>query len=224
MKLKVFVSAWILIATLSAKVMADPIPYPNVGTPNPVTYTFTAASTGDVIAYFAGSGAAFDNQLGLLVNGVQTPEGFGLDNHTSFLGQSFNLGHANAGDTLVFILHNLSLGKDAYSDPALNIPYDTDGSRGHNHVYSTPYTATSPIIDSIPVGLYVAFEDLPFPGSDFNYHDEDFVFVNVQIGAPVPEPAALLLAGVGVAGLCGYAWRRRRTAEARGGRESCTDN
>jgi hypothetical protein len=51
---------------------ADAIPYPNVGTPNPAIYTFTATSTGDIVAYFAaGSTAAYDNQLGLLVNGVE---------------------------------------------------------------------------------------------------------------------------------------------------------
>ena len=56
---------------------ADQIPYPLSGTPNPVTYTFTAAATGDVIAYFAGSGAAYDEELGMLDNGVLTASGFG---------------------------------------------------------------------------------------------------------------------------------------------------
>src|SRR5690348_8842286 len=118
---------------------ADLIPYPNTGTPNPITYTFTAATSGDIIAYFAGSVAGFDNELGMLVNGVSTGV-IGLDNHASALGQSLNLGHANAGDTLVFVLQNNTLGKNAYSDPSLNTSYDFDGSVGHNHIYSTPYT------------------------------------------------------------------------------------
>jgi hypothetical protein len=105
---------------------------------------FTAAATGEIIAYFAGAGATFDLQLGLLVNGVDTGV-VGLDNKTSMIGQSLDLGHANAGDALTFVLHNLSL-------PTLNVSYDIDGSVGHQHVYSTPYTATSPILDSIPVG------------------------------------------------------------------------
>jgi hypothetical protein len=47
--------------------------------------------TGDVVAFFACTGAAFENQLGLLVNGVSTGL-VGLNNHTSAIGQSFNLG------------------------------------------------------------------------------------------------------------------------------------
>ena len=44
----------------------------------------------------------------------------GLDNHTSALGQELDLGSVMAGDTLVFVLQNNSLGEDAYSNPALN--------------------------------------------------------------------------------------------------------
>src|SRR3954447_6442582 len=61
---------------------ADAIPYPTAGVVNSEVYTFTAGATGDIIAYFAGSTAFFDNQLGLLVDGVDTGK-VGLDNHTS---------------------------------------------------------------------------------------------------------------------------------------------
>ncbi len=178
--------------------LADSIPYPNPGTYNATTYTFTAANTGDVIAYFAGRGpAGDDNQLGLLVNG--TPQGgFGLDNQTSSLGDSFNFGSVQAGSTLVFVLNNLTLGAMAFSDPAMNVAFDDPGDTvGHNHVYSTPYTATNPILGDpgvIPVGQYVGFEDLPFPGSDFNYGDETFVATNVLAVASVPEPSTSVLA------------------------------
>lgn len=158
----------------------DAIPYPTPGTVNPVSYTFTATATGPITAYFAGSTAAYDNELGLLINGVSTGV-VGLDNHSSALGQSLVLGNANAGDTLTFVLVNHTLKDFAYSDPALNVAYDLNGSVGHNHVYSTPYTATSPIIDNIPPGTFVSFEDLRFPNSDFNYNDEDFVFINVGV-------------------------------------------
>ena len=40
---------------------ATTIPYPTPGVPNPVTYTFTAATDGDIVAYFAGSTAAYIN-------------------------------------------------------------------------------------------------------------------------------------------------------------------
>ncbi len=34
---------------------ADAIPYPNSGTPNTASYVFTAAVTGEIIAYFGGA-------------------------------------------------------------------------------------------------------------------------------------------------------------------------
>jgi hypothetical protein len=209
MRTRIVVFTLAVMAALSVDARADSIPYPSSGTPNPVTYVFTAATTGDIIAYFAGSTAAYDNELGLLINGTFTGV-YGLDNHTSALGQSLDFGTANAGDTLVFILHNLSLGLDAFSDPSMNLSYDLDSSKGHNHVYSTPYTGTGPIIDSIPVGTFVSFEDLRLPGSDFNYNDEDFVFVNIASSTAVPEPTTVLMVGIGLIGSGARRWRNRR--------------
>jgi hypothetical protein len=191
--------------------LADAIPYPTPGLHNAITYTFTAATSGNITAYFAGSTASYVNELTMLVNG--TPTGIvGLNNHTSGLGQSLVLGSVNAGDTLVFELINHTLGLNAYSDPSLNVPYDLPGSLIHNHVYSTAYTQTSPIIDSIPAGTYVAFEDLRFPGGDFNYHDETFVFQNVSVSTSVPDGASsMLLLGIGISAI---GILRRRFASA----------
>lgn len=195
---------------------ADAIPYPTPGTVNPAVYSFTAASSGPIVAYFAGSGASYTNELGLLVNGVDT--GFyGLNNLTSAVGASFDFGGVAvvAGDVLVFAMKNLSpIGKTVYSDPSLNGPYD--GGVGINHVYSTAYTATSPIFGTIPVGTYVAFEDIP-GGGDLNYFDETFVFTNVRSDGSVPEPSTLALAGLGLLlGVAGAAARRRRHETAAG--------
>ena len=114
------------------------------------------------------------------MNGVDTGV-VGLGNKTSMIGQSLPLGHANAGDALTFVLNNKmpdgTINK-AYSDPTLNVSYDINGSLGHQHVYSTSYTATSPILDSIPVGTFVSWAD--HPNGDFSYNNLDFVLTNVS--------------------------------------------
>jgi hypothetical protein len=163
---------------------ASLIPYPTAGVENPVVYTFTAAATGDVTAYFYGSTAAYTNSLSMLVNGVDTGV-TGLNNHTSAYGLALVLGTVNAGDVLVFRLNNISPGGIGpwYSDPTLN-------SDGLNHVYSTDFGGDS----FIPAGTFVSFEDLP-NGGDFNYNDEDFVFTNVATS--VPEPTTLFLMALG---------------------------
>ncbi|MBI3867124.1 MAG: VPDSG-CTERM sorting domain-containing protein [Verrucomicrobia bacterium] len=169
---------------------ADVIPYPGVGTENSVLYSFTAPSTGPVTAYFVGSTAAYDNDLGLRVNGVDTGI-YGLNDHTSFLGQSLSFGSVTAGDSLVFVLRVNTTGDTWYSDKTLN-------SDGFNHVYATPHTTTYAGI-GVPPGTYVAFEDLP-SGGDKNYHDENFVFTNVGTGVP-DAGSSIALLSLGCAGL-----------------------
>lgn len=198
----------LLLCVSGTSARADAIPYPAVGTTNTAVYTFTAAANGDITAYFAGSTAGFDLRIGLMVNGTLINTGLALDDHTSAIGQSFDFGPVKAGDTLTFVLHNLSLDLNAFSDPSLNVGYDLNGNVGHQHVYSTPYTQ-NPIIDSIPAGTYIAFEDQQFPNSNFNYFDETFVVSNTLVNVPGP------IAGAGVPGLvaaCAGLWglARRR--------------
>ncbi len=191
---------------------ADIIPYPDVGVYNGATYSFTATTTGDIVAYIVGGfSASYHNTLGLLVNGVSTGI-TGLGNHTSVLGDSLDLGSVHAGDVLTFVLNNSTLGKTAYSDPTMNVAYDSASDKlGHNHIYSTSYTATTPLFPGVKAGTYVAFEDLPFPKSDFNYNDESFVFTNVTSGVPEASTWAMMLTGLG--GL-GYALRRPTRVQA----------
>ena len=203
----------VLILGAAATAEAASIPYPNSGRENLATYSFTATATGKVIGYFAGSSAGWDEQVGLMVNGA-APTRFGLDDHSTAIGEAFDFGHVTAGDALVFVLQaNGNPGKFAYSDPSLNGPYDSRAGAGSNHVYSTPYTDGS-LGAGIPVGTYVAFEDLPPSWSDMNYHDDTFVFTNIatQVSG-VPEPAAWTMMILGLAGL-GAALRRRRSMAA----------
>ena len=180
---------------------AGTIPYANTGTENAALYSFTAASSGDVTAYYFGSTAGYTNDLTLLINGMETGIQV-LTNHTSSHGQSLVLGHANAGGRLVFKMVNISPGGVGpwYSDKSMN--WD-----GINHVYSTDFAGDF----AVPAGVFVAFEDLP-QGGDLNYNDETFVFTNVSANVPVvntdvPEPATLLLTAIGL-GVLGLRSRR----------------
>jgi hypothetical protein len=208
MKLNIVLAAALLAATAAGPALAVVIPtYPDAGTQNAVAYTFTAANTGEIDAWFLGSGASFDEQLGLLVNGVATGT-LGLDNHTTSQGTMLDLGSVTAGDTLTFFIAVSSTGASWYSDSSMN--HDGVGGSTSNHVYSTSFAGGTFGSNVVPAGTYVAFEDLPAnAGSDFNYTDEQFAFSNVATASSVPEPTnmALLMAGLGLVGLT---MRRRR--------------
>ena len=197
MQLKTTLAAALLAITAAGSAFADAIPYAGAGTENPVNYTFTAATTGDISAYYLGSTAGYTEYLGLLVNGVDTGV-VGLQNHGTgtVLGQQLDFGPVHAGDVLTFYTYVYDISTAWYSNTALN-------SDGVNHVYSTSYTGPD-----APAGTYVAFEDLA-GGGDLNYHDETFVFTNVASTPSIPEPAnlALLVAGLGLVGALA---RRRR--------------
>jgi hypothetical protein len=193
--MKNFVAALSLLAAAAAQ--AAPVPYATPGIENKTTYSFNAAADGDLIAYFAGSSAGFTNEIGLLVNGVDTGI-YGLNNHSSAYGDSLNFGAVNKGDSLVFVLKVIDPSNVGpwYSQQSLN-------SDGTNHVVSSAFTADG----LVPAGTYVGFEDLPGTGSDFNYQDENFVFSNIS--ATVPEPATLATLALGL-GLMGALRRKAR--------------
>nr|WP_271604928.1 PEPxxWA-CTERM sorting domain-containing protein [Bradyrhizobium sp. CCBAU 11434] len=186
-----------LMLALATIAKADVI-YPNPGTENPITYTFTSTANGSLIAYFYGSGASFSESLGLLVNGRD--RGTALDNHSSPYGQAHDFGNVSFGDTLVFYIDVKTTGHTYYSDIKMN-------SDGVNHVYSTAFNGDG----TIPAGTYVGFEDLSLHQTcwtDNNYTDEQFVFTV----ASVPEPStwAMMILGFACVGFLTY--RRRNSA------------
>jgi hypothetical protein len=179
--------------------------YPNVGTQNTASYTFTATATGPIDAYFALNPATawYTESLGLIdeTTGVTLSSGQ-LTNHSTALGTMAVLGNVKAGDKLDFFINVNNTGNTWYSDQSKNI----DGAQ---HVYSTSYAAGS----GIPNGTYVAFEDLAKNVSDFNYHDEAFVFTNLGATSSVPEPATWAMLILGVA-MIGFVVRRRSEGTA----------
>lgn len=176
--------------------------YPAQGTENAALYSFTAAATGTIEAYFAGSTAGYTEELGLLVNGVDSGV-LGLNNKTTANGAAISFGSVTAGDTLTFFINVFNTSKTWFSDKSLN-------SDSINHVWSTAYAGGD---FGIPAGTFFGFEDLT-GGGDLNYNDEKFVFTNVKtVGSDVPEPAvwAMMIGGFG---MIGAGLRGRRTALA----------
>ncbi len=184
---------------------ADAIPYPDAGTAITIpSYNFTASATGNITAYFYSSDAADEEEVSMDVDG--TPTGiFGLNNHTSAVGEAFNLGPVTAGDSIEFFIQDFSTGVNWYSNAS-------DNSDGDNHAYVTSYTGG---VASIPAGTYVGFEDRAF--GDYDYNDDQFVFTNVSspvVSSAVPELSTWAMMGLGFAGLAFAGWRGSRKTAA----------
>ncbi|WP_083636584.1 PEPxxWA-CTERM sorting domain-containing protein [Bradyrhizobium sp. AS23.2] len=187
-----------MLALVAATAAKAGVIYPNPGTENPTTYSFTATANGSLVAYFYGSGASFSESLGLLVNGQD--RGTALDNHISAYGEMYNFGNVSVGDTLVFYIDVKTTGHTYYSDIKMN-------PDGVNHIYSTAFAGNG----KIPAGTYVGFEDLSLHQTgwtDNNYTDEQFVFTV----AAVPEPSTWAMMILGFAGVGFLAYRRRNWA------------
>jgi PEP-CTERM motif-containing protein len=202
-----------ILAAGSSPLLADDIPYANVGQLAPAN-SLTASATGTVVGYFAGSSAGDNDTIALWDVNLNTFSGFVLPNHSSTVGVPTTFLSVDAGDTLVFILDNVSTGQ--YEDSVNNNGTPTTWSAdGYNHAYTTAYTAGS--IAGLPNGLtgtYVGMEDLavtglnPLTGSDLDYNDDTFVFTDIATASPTPEPASFVLFGTGLLGAAGVIRRK----------------
>ncbi len=201
-----------MLALASAPLLADNIPYANVGQLAPAQ-TFTATATGVVVGYFAGSSASDNDRIALWDTTQNTFSGFLLPNHSSTVGVGTTFLSVNAGDNLIFILSNDSTGQleDSVSNGGSPTAFSTDG---FNHAYSTTYTGSLAGLPAGLTGTFVGMEDLavsgfnPLSGSDLDYNDDTFVFTNIAATAPTPEPSSIALLGTGLLGLAG-ALRRK---------------
>lgn len=192
-----------ILALGSSALLADSIPYANVGQLAP-DQSFTAISNGRITAYFYGSSAANDDRIILWdkTSGAMTAPS--LDNHSSAVGSSVSLS-VKAGDSLVFVLDDLTTGQYFSSMDYLGIASPaTYNDDGYNHAYSTLYSGG---FSGIPAGTYIGMEDLgvtglkPLTGSDLDYNDDNIVVTNVAsttTTTTTPEPSTIILFGTGL--------------------------
>jgi hypothetical protein len=195
---------------LASGASAGIIPYPNPGTVNPDVYTFTATGTGEIEAFFVGSDASLEENIGLYVNGVSTGL-TGLNNHTSAQGDMVDLGLAHAGDTLTFVMYI----PPATGSPLPPFTWSSDPTQNSDliqHVYSTGVSAGQAYVGS-PAGTYVGWEDLP-NGGDKDYNDDQYIFVNVSSTVPEASTWAMMLAGFGGLALAGFGRARKAGVSA----------
>jgi hypothetical protein len=179
-------------SVLAAPMFAGATPYPDPGT-IASTNSFTAVFTGSITGYFYGFSASHTDYVGMLNVTTSVFSGWLFNNQTTAPGTSADFGPVNSGDVLVFKLWDVTSGMHFASDPSMS-------DDGINHAYATDFAGGG----GIPAGIFIGMEDLPLAQSDFDYNDDQFVFVNVS----TPEPGNLVMLGSGLIGLAGILRRK----------------
>lgn len=211
MRLAIF-ALTLFLAIGSTTLLADDIPYANVGQLAPAR-NFTAVATGTLVGYFAGSDAGGNDTIELWDTTQNTFSGFLLPNHSSTIGAPTDFLSVNAGDNLVFIISNDSTGQvnDSVNNGGVATPFSADG---YNHAYSTAYTGGIARLPTGLTGTFVGMEDLsvlglaPLTGTDLDYNDDTFVFTDIAATTPTPEPTTFVLLGTGLVGVA-FVFRRK---------------
>jgi hypothetical protein len=189
-------SKLIAIAALAAPLSAFAFP---IATPGTEGLAVLAGNSGSVVATYQGNSAAYSNDLYLFTDdSIAGNDIFIFNNHTSPVGSTFNLGSFVTGSELIFRLFVHDTGQNYYTGAASRNP----DLRFHARVQENWALNTT----------LVSFEDL-FNGP-FDFNDLSFSFTNTVTTTPsgVPEPASLLLFGLGLAGLA--AARRIKLAQS----------